>query len=146
MTAVEVGRNGFQMPARQAVHAVVVALALFLTACAKPPAPEEVADQFVQAYFVRSDIAGAVKLASGNAKAKLAAILQQIEAAGAHEPAKDKPRVKATLAEQQPISAGAAGFVYRVEADVPGIQPITATLRLTKEGNAWYVSDFSQSP
>jgi hypothetical protein len=128
------------------MHALGVALVLLLAACAKPTAPEAVADKFVQAYFVKSDMAGAVALANGSAKAKLAAILQQIQSAGAREPAKDEPRVKATLAEQQSISAGAVGFVYRVESDTPGIQPITATLRLTKEGNTWYVSDFSQSP
>ena len=100
----------------------------------------------MRAYFIKSDMAGAVKLASGNAKTKLAAILQQIQAAGAHEPAKGEPYVKATLAEQLPISGGAVGFVYRVESGVPGIQPITATLRLTKEKDAWFVSDFSQSP
>ncbi len=146
MIAVALAENHGQTHGRTPLHILVVAVALLLAACARPPAPEEVAAKFVQAYFVKSDMAGAVKLASGNAKAKLAAILQQIQAAGAHEPAKDQPHVTATLAEQQPISAGAVAFVYRVESDVPGIQPITATLRLTQEGNAWYVSDFSQSP
>lgn len=128
------------------MRTLVAVLALLLAACAQAPTPEEVANQFVKAYYVRSDLAAAVKLTSRNAKAKLAAILQQIEASRSHEPPKDKPHVKVTLTEQQPISAGAAGFVYRVESEVAGIQPVTATLRVTQEGNAWYVSELSESP
>ena len=111
-----------------------IAFTLLLTACAEPPAPEVVADQFVRAYFVESDMAGAVKLTSGSAKAKLAPLLQQIDAAGGKEPAKDKPRVRTTLVEKQAGTAGAVGFVYLIESDVPDIQPITATLRLARRG------------
>ncbi len=51
-----------------------------------------------------SDMAEALKLASGSAKAKLEEFLQEIEAAGAKEPAKDNPLVKVTLLEMQPAS------------------------------------------
>jgi hypothetical protein len=134
-------------PIGKAVPAGLVAgLVMLLAACAGPPGPERVADQFVQAYFIQSDMATAVKLASGSAKAKLTAIAQQIESAGAREPAKDQPRVKVALVEKRPVSAGAFELVYRVESDVQGIAPITATLQLAQDGNAWHVSEFSQSP
>jgi hypothetical protein len=125
---------------------LAVSLALLLGACDKPPSAEEVASAFVLAYFVRSDVATAVKLTTGRARANLTAILQEIEASGAREPAKDEPRVKATLIEKLPGSASAVEIVYRVESDVTGIMPITATLRLTREGDEWYVSELSQSP
>ena len=43
-------------------------VALLLTACGAPPASDQVADQFVQAYFVQNDMAGAVALASGQGR------------------------------------------------------------------------------
>jgi hypothetical protein len=125
---------------------LVVSLALLLGACAKPPSAEDVANAFVLAYFVRSDMPAAVKLSTGRARAKLTAILQEIEASGAREPPKDEPRVKATLIDKLPVDASAVEIVYRVESDVTGILPITATLRLSREGDEWYVSELSQSP
>ena len=66
---------------------VALAVAL-LAACTQVPSLEQVADEFVRAYFVQSDMRVAAKLASGGAKANLTAALQQIDAAGAKEPAK----------------------------------------------------------
>ena len=61
---------------------LTMVVALLFAACGQPPAAEQVADQFVQAYFVQNDMAAAVALTAGKARASLAAILQQIEAAG----------------------------------------------------------------
>jgi len=55
------------------------------------PDPQLVAEQFVQAYFVEDDMAGAVKLACGGVKTQLEGQLRQIEAAGTKELVKDKP-------------------------------------------------------
>jgi hypothetical protein len=128
--------------------AVSIGVALLLAACARtpPPEPTAVADQFIRAYFVEDSTAGAAKLASGAAKATLDEVLQQIEAAGVKEPRKDKPRVKTTLVETQSMSADAIEYVYRVDPETPGIHPITAKLRLSKDGGAWSVSQFTQTP
>ena len=82
---------------------------------------------------------------SGKTKARLDEVLRQIEASGLKEPAKDKPSVDITLAEVNPINADAVGYIYRVVSSVPGVQPITVKLRLTKEGESWKVSEFEQS-
>lgn len=127
--------------------AVLGTLACLLAACGKVPAEATaVADQFIRAYFVEDSMAGAVKLASGKAKIQLEGLLSQIEAAGAREPVKDKPRVKVTLVETQSVTAEAIGYVYRIDSETPGIAPITARLRLNKEGKSWTVSEFVQSP
>ena len=127
--------------------AALIGIALLMTACNNiPPEATAVANQFIQAYFAEDDVAGAAKLASGAAKTKLDGVLQQIEATGLKEPAKDKPRVKVTLLETQSVSADAVGYVYRIDSETPGIQPITAKLRLSKDGAAWRVSEFAQSP
>jgi hypothetical protein len=127
--------------------AALIGIALLMTACNNiPPEATAVANQFIQAYFAEDDVAGAAKLASGAAKTKLDGVLQQIEATGLKEPAKDKPRVKVTLLETQSVSADAVGYVYRIDSETPGIQPITAKLRLSKDGAAWSVSEFAQSP
>ncbi len=126
---------------------VFIGIALLMAACSKaPPEASAAADQFIRAYFVEDNVAGAAKLASGAAKARLDGELQQIEAAGMKEPAKDKPRVNITLAETKPVSADVIGYVYRVDSETAGIQPITAKLRLSKDGNAWSVSEFVQTP
>ena len=79
--------------------AALVTLGCLLAACGKSPAEASaVADQFTRAYFVDDSMAGAVKLASGNAKTQLEKLLRQIDAAGVREPLKDKPRVKVIIA------------------------------------------------
>ena len=123
----------------------LLALLLLLTACGKTPESEAVADQFIRAYFVENNIAGAAKLASGTARTTLEGVLRQLEAAGAKEPAKDKPRVTVALLEAKSDSADATIYVYRVDSDPPGTAPVTAKLRVSKEGNTWYVSEFKQS-
>jgi len=124
----------------------LIIMSLLFTACSKDVDSETVAYQFVRLYFVEDDLAEAVKLTSGSAKVKLEELLQEIEAVGAKEPAKDKPLVKATQLQMQPVSQDAILYTYRVTSDieVAGMEPITANLRLSKEGNAWRVSKFVQ--
>jgi hypothetical protein len=119
---------------------------LLLTACGQPPAAGQVADQFVQAYFVQNDMAAAVALTGGQARVNLAAILQQIEAAGAKEPTTDLPRVTVSLIESQRASSDAERFIYQVQSDAPQVEPITATLLVNRKEGDWYVSEFSQTP
>jgi hypothetical protein len=126
--------------------AALIAVSLLLTACSKNVDSETVAYQFVEFYFVEDNLAEAVKLASGSAKEMLEGSLQEIEAMGAKEPARDKPLVKTVLLETQPTSEDAILYTYQVssDAEVEGMEPITARLWLSKEGNAWRVSKFVQ--
>jgi hypothetical protein len=126
--------------------AVLIGIALLTVACTKPPEANTVADKFIRAYFVEDNVANAAKLASGAAKTRLDGVLQQIEATGLKEPTKDEPHVKLTLMETQSMSADAMGYVYRIDSETSGIQPITAKLRLSKDGNTWSVTEFEQSP
>ena len=126
---------------------VIIGIALLIAACTNtPPEANSTADQFIRAYFAEDDVAGAAKLASGAAKTSLDAALQRIEATGLKEPSEDKPRVKVTLVEKKSVSTDAIGYVYRIDSEAPGIQPITAKLRVSKDGNTWSVSEFAQSP
>ena len=143
-----IGKYSTWMTSNRTRTVFLVGIALLIAACAKSPPPEAtaVAEQFIRAYFVEDNMAGAAKLASGAAKATLDGLSQQIEAAGVKEPPKGKPHVKTSLVEASSISADAIGYVYRIDSEMTGIQPITAKLRLTKEGSAWAVSEFSQTP
>lgn len=89
-------------------------------------------------------MAEAVKLTSGSAKTQLDGLLREIVAVGAKEPAKDKPLVKATMLEMQPAAEDAILYIYRITSDVEaeGMEPITAKLWLSKDGNVWRVSKF----
>ena len=124
----------------------LIVMSLLLTACSKNVDSETVAYDFVRLYFVEDNMAEAVKLASGSAKAKLEGSLREIEAMGAKKPAKDRPLVKATMLETQPVSEDEMLYIYRVTSDVEveGMEPISAKLWLSKEGNAWRVSKFVQ--
>jgi len=124
----------------------LIVMSLLLTACSKNVDSETVAYDFVRLYFVEDNMAEAVKLASGSAKAELEGSLREIEAMGAKKPAKDRPLVKATMLETQPVSEDEMLYIYRVTSDVEveGMEPISAKLWLSKEGNAWRVSKFVQ--
>ena len=131
---------------RKTFASTLLAMLLLLTACSQDVDSETVAYEFVRLYFVEDNMAEAVKLTTGGARTKLEGFLQEIEAAGAKEPAKDKPLVTATLLETQPVSQDEILYTYRVTSDVEveGMEPITAKLWLSNEGNAWRVSDFVQ--
>ena len=88
------GKYASGMTSNRACVAFLMAIALLIAACAKTPPPEATAaaEQFIRAYFVEDNMAGAAKLASGAAKARLDGLLQQIEAAGVKEPPKEKPQ------------------------------------------------------
>jgi hypothetical protein len=121
-------------------------LTLLISGCVRGVDSETVAHQFVQHYFVEDNLGAAVKLASGDARVKLEKRLQQIESMGAKEPVKNMPPVKVALLETQAVSADEMEYVYRVTSsvEVEGMKPITARLRLSKEGNVWHVSNFLQ--
>jgi hypothetical protein len=50
------------------------------------------------------------------------------------------------MTTEEPVSQDEMLYIYRVTSDVEveGMQPITAKLWLSKEGNAWRVSKFVQ--
>jgi hypothetical protein len=100
----------------------------------------------VRLYFVEDNIVEAVKLASDSARAKLEGVLQEIEAVGVKEPARDNPLVNAELLEAQPVSQDAILYIYRVTSDieVEGMEPVTVKIWINKEGNTWRVSKFIQ--
>jgi hypothetical protein len=128
------------------IASALVVLTLLLAGCSRNADPQTVAEQFVRAYFVEDNMAAAVKLASGSARAKLEKDLQEIKGVGAREPAADKPRVTLVLLETRPVPGDEMQYVYRIASDVEveGMQPITARLWLHKQGNVWQVSKFVQ--
>lgn len=126
--------------------AALIGLSLLLSACSKDVDSETVAFDFVQLYFVEDNVTEAAKLASGSALEKLEETVQEINAMGAKEPAGDKPLVKATMLEMQPISQDEMLYIYRVTSgtEVQGMAPVTANLWVSKKDNAWSVSKFTQ--
>jgi hypothetical protein len=126
--------------------AALIVVSLLLTACSKDVDSETVAYEFVRLYFVEDNLAEAVKLASGSAKAKLEGVLQESAVMDAKEQAADEPLVKAELLETQSNSSDKILYIYRVTSDVEvgGMEPITARLLLSQEGNVWRVSEFVQ--
>jgi hypothetical protein len=126
--------------------AALIVVSLLLTACSKDVDSETVAYEFVRLYFVEDNLAEAVKLATGSAKAKLEGVLQETAVLDAKEQTADEPLVKAELLETQSNSSDKILYIYRVTSDVEvgGMEPITARLLLSQEGNVWRVSEFVQ--
>ena len=126
--------------------AALIVVSLLLTACSKDVDSETVAYEFVRLYFVDDNLAEAVKLATGSAKAKLEGVLQETAVLDAKEQTADEPLVKAELLETQSNSSDKILYIYRVTSDVEvgGMEPITARLLLSQEGNVWRVSEFVQ--
>ncbi len=132
----------FSHPKSAAV--AIVAASLCTAALAGGADSATVANQFIRAYFQDDNMAEAVKLASGAAKARLESELQQIKAVGSKEAAKDQPVVTTERVQMQPVSADEQLYVYRVVSQVAGVEPISAHLTLRKEGGTWKVSTFVQ--
>jgi hypothetical protein len=139
--------TGDEIVVARSLIGALISIALLIAACVKAqPESAGVAGQFIQAYFKDDDVAAAAKLTSGAVKTRLDATSQQIKAADDMEPTKDRPKVKITLLETHELSATETRYVYRIESEVAGIQPILANLRLKKDGGAWTVDDFVQAP
>jgi len=125
---------------------VFVVLLLLATVCEAQSDSKAVVDQFVRLYFVEDNLAEAVKLTDGSARAKLEGILREMKELKVKEPSVAGPIKRVTMLETRPISRDEILYVYRITSDVevPSMEPVTASLWLSKDGTAWKVIKFVQ--
>jgi hypothetical protein len=123
--------------------APILAITLLLAAgCAAVPEPQQVAERFIEAYYVKSDLAAALALCGGDARTRLQAELAAVQ--GVPRDPADTPRVSFALARDPIRSATAAAYAYRVTAHTADVGVVVATLGLTHEGGRWLVTSFDE--
>ena len=124
---------------------LVVGLLPLLAMCTGAPEPESrrVAERFMELYYGQSNVAEAVKLSTGAAKAKLEGELAAVQGMAPVAPA-DKPHVGFRLTSKSAAGAGQATFAYDVDARTSG-DSLTATLVLSGDGGHWLVTTFVEN-
>jgi len=143
-------RNDKRSMARHGgVLGILILIAVMLTAgaCSKnKPAsdPRQVADQFMDLYYVQMNMGEARKLSGGEARKKLKAQMDAAKYVKADKPA-EKPAVKFELTASDKASATEANFTYRVTPQTSGVRPIDVQLSLAAQKERWRVRSFSET-
>ena len=112
-------------------------------ACTKPPASEEVAKAFIEAYYVKIDLKAAKELSQGLASEKIA---QQMALTDGVAPDKgaNVPKVDAHLASSGEITAQEATYIFEVKPEVPDVGARKVFVKLRQENSQWRVSQFTE--
>jgi hypothetical protein len=128
------------------VSLVSAALIFTVANCAKTSNDKsrEVAERFMDLYYVRMNMAEAVKLCSGEARTKLEGQLRAIKGVAPDQPA-GEPRVTFNLSASTKPSPTGATYTYKVTAHTSDVGNVAATLTVTEEGGRWTVTSFNES-
>ena len=121
---------------------LVVSLLPLLAMCTGAPESRRVADRFMELYYGQSDVAAAVKLSTGAAKAKLEGELAALQGM-APVAAADKPHVGFRLSSEN-AGAAQATYVYAIDARAAG-DSLTATVVLSSDGGQWLVTSLVEN-
>lgn len=123
---------------------LTVPFAVSATACEKASPSQQLADQFMEAYYVQIDVQNALPFTEGLAKEKLAGQLKLMQGDGGSEPASGKPRVSLSLIDQKSPSEDSAIYVYQVKTHVQDVGNRNVFVKLRKDGGKWLVSQFTE--
>ena len=131
------------------VLGILILIALMLTAgaCSKnKPAsdPRQVADQFMDLYYVRMNMREALKLSGGEARKKLKAQIDAVKDVKPDKPA-GEPAVKFEMTANDKASATQANFTYHVTPQTSDVGPIDVQLSLAAQKERWRVQSFSET-
>jgi hypothetical protein len=124
---------------------LIVPLTLAQTACSSRSPSEQVADKFMDAYYVKFSVAEALPLSADLAKEKLQGQLQLLQGAGGSDPAQDKPQVSYKLINRGAGSADTATYVYEIHAQVQDLGKRMVFVKLRNEGGQWLVTQFTEN-
>ena len=123
---------------------LIVPFTVSAAACSQPSPSQKVADQFMEAYYVRVSVKDASSYADGLAKEKLKGQLELLAGDGGPEPAKDIPRVTLNLIDKKNPSATEAIYVYEVRTHVQDVGKRMVFVKMRLEGGKWLVTQFTE--
>jgi len=122
-------------------------LAIVLLGCSQSNSAQAVADQFMQAYYVRIDQTQALEVSTGLAQERLRQELQQVaplRRGSSLEQA--RPKVSYTLARTQPEGRQVL-LVYDLTITPPQVKPMLKKILIITEqlGDEWKVINFAET-
>lgn len=123
---------------------LIVPFTLTTVACSRPSPSQQVADQFMEAYYVRVSVKEATAFADGLAKEKLQGQLDLMAGDGGPDSAKNIPHVTLSLIDKQHPSADEATYVYEVRTSVEDVGKRTVFVKMRQEGGKWVVTQFTE--
>jgi len=111
--------------------------------CGGTPPSRPVADRFMVLYYDQSHVGEAVRLCTGEAKARLEEEIKIMTGVPAAAP-EERPHVTFQLRAQHFPTRAQATYVYRVHVRTPEVRALFARLVLVNEGGQWLVSMFDE--
>jgi hypothetical protein len=138
------GKRSFHM--RDGIFGALC-LAIVLLGCSQSNSAQAVADQFMQAYYVRIDQTQALEVSTGLAQERLRQELQQVaplRRGSSLEQA--RPKVSYTLARTQPEGRQVL-LVYDLTITPPQVKPMLKKILIITEqlGDEWKVINFAET-
>ena len=122
---------------------LAAALAVLAAGCGSPSESRGVADRFMELYYARANLAEAVTLCAGAARARLEGEIKNA-AGAAPDSGADRPRVSFEL-EKSTTTPSEASYVYRVTAHTPDVGIVAATLTLVDANGRWLVTTLDET-
>lgn len=114
-----------------------------MAACAKQPASEQVARQFMEAYYVNFNPKGALEVSNGLAAEKLNHQVGLLDGV-APDTGGDRPKVDYRLVTTGPAGDNDASYIYEVHSNAKDIGGRKVFVKMRLEGGQWKVSQFSE--
>ncbi|HWP64968.1 MAG TPA: hypothetical protein VNO26_03530 [Candidatus Limnocylindria bacterium] len=121
---------------------------MLLTACRPDPAsPRGAAERFLDAHYVAIDLAAALPLTTGLARAKVERERALVGGEAIDETTR-KPRVWYRLLEERPIDDDGVQLLYRGTLEPEGLERFERRWLVTvrRDAPGWIVSNFEELP
>lgn len=134
-----------QRSRRNFLLSLIVPFTLAQASCQAPSPSQKAAEKFMDAYYVRLDVAAAVPLTADLAKEKLQGQVQLLQGAGGADPAQDKPQVTYKLINHNVDGPDTASYVYEVRTHVEELGKRMVFVKLRNEGGTWIVTQFTEN-
>lgn len=128
---------------------LLCALALWASACRSGRSPQDVAERFLDKYYLEVDQPAALRLAVGPAAGRIQAEIADLAAARGQglEASPNRPRMYYRKLKEQPATAGGERELeYDLSIDSQGVKlHKRVDLRLKEDGGAWKIYNFAEA-
>ncbi|MGI9521748.1 MAG: hypothetical protein ACR2PG_08900 [Hyphomicrobiaceae bacterium] len=102
----------------------------------------EVSENFVNVYYQKKDLDGALRLSTGAARKRVAGELAELKAAGASNTDQSTPTVNVTYIEYKRSNNGNYVTEWQVESSAG--EKLSSNVTLEKTDDGWRVADVSE--
>jgi hypothetical protein len=124
---------------------LIVPLTLAQASCQSHSPSQQAAEKFMDAYYVRLNVAEALPLTADLAKEKLQGQIQLLQEAGGPDAAQNKPQVNYRLISHNLSAPDEATCMFEVHSQVKDLGKRMVFLKLRNEGNQWVITQFTEN-